>query len=72
MDSILKKDEEADDDPFLEINVVYRTKNNYYHLDREKVLGLVQRLKKPLSNMDTDRNPVFTYIPEEEADIATT
>ena len=67
VDLYSKKDE--DGDPFLEINVFYRAKNNL--LDPEKVLGLARSLRKPLSEMDTDRYPVFTFIPEEEADIAT-
>ena len=70
VDLYSKKDEDADGDPFLEINVVYRAKNNL--LDPEKVLGLARSLRQPLSKMDTDRYPVFTFIPEEEADIATT
>ncbi|MCY4185808.1 MAG: hypothetical protein OXC82_10625 [Rhodobacteraceae bacterium] len=70
VDLYSKKDEDADGDPFLEINVIYRTKNSL--LDPEKVLGLARSLRKPLSELDSDPYPVFTFIPEEEADIATT
>ena len=70
VDLYAKKDEDAYADPFLAINVVYRAKKNNL-LNPEKILGLARSLRKPLSKMYTGRNPVFTFIPEEEVNIAT-
>ena len=56
--------EDVDGDPILEIDVVYEAKNNL--LDPEKVLGLARSLRKPLSELDTNRFPVFTFISNEE------
>ena len=59
-----EENEDADGDPVLWINVVYRTENN--RLDPAKVGGLSRHLRARHGNLIADRYPLFSFmIPEE-------
>ena len=62
--------EDADDDPILRIDVVFKAAGD--RLDPEKVLGLGRCLRKPLYyEFNADLFPIFSFMtPEEASDAA--